>query len=87
MILRKLELDKVRLNRLLASCNSEYTKWLTYTDYNVGLNIAIIVLSVSWSLQMMSADKHTSDSDSAANGDVTREICENGMDPIDLLLC
>ncbi len=87
MILRKLELDKVRLNRLLASCSSEYTKWLTYTDYNVGLNIAIIVLSVSWSLQMMSADKHTSDSDSAANGDVTREICENGMDPIDLLLC
>uniref|UniRef100_A0A9J7ZJY0 Actin filament-associated protein 1-like 1 n=2 Tax=Cyprinus carpio TaxID=7962 RepID=A0A9J7ZJY0_CYPCA len=28
--------------------------------------------------KMMSPDKHTSDSDSAANGDVTREICENG---------
>ncbi|XP_073680403.1 actin filament-associated protein 1-like 1b [Garra rufa] len=28
--------------------------------------------------KMMSADKHTSDSDSAANGDVSREICENG---------
>lgn len=49
--------------------------------------IAIIALSLSWSLQMLSADKHTSDSDSAANGDVTREICENGMDTIDQLLC
>ncbi|XP_052444621.1 actin filament-associated protein 1-like 1 isoform X1 [Carassius gibelio] len=28
--------------------------------------------------KMMSPDKHTSDSDSAANGDVTREICDNG---------
>ncbi|XP_042567421.1 actin filament-associated protein 1-like 1b [Cyprinus carpio] len=28
--------------------------------------------------KMMGPDKHTSDSDSAANGDVTREICENG---------
>uniref|UniRef100_A0A8C1YRH1 Actin filament-associated protein 1-like 1 n=1 Tax=Cyprinus carpio TaxID=7962 RepID=A0A8C1YRH1_CYPCA len=28
--------------------------------------------------KMMSPDKHTSDSDSAANGEVTREICENG---------
>ncbi|XP_005161361.1 actin filament-associated protein 1-like 1b isoform X1 [Danio rerio] len=28
--------------------------------------------------KMMSSDKHTSDSDSAANGDVTRDICENG---------
>uniref|UniRef100_A0A671MPH6 Actin filament-associated protein 1-like 1 n=1 Tax=Sinocyclocheilus anshuiensis TaxID=1608454 RepID=A0A671MPH6_9TELE len=28
--------------------------------------------------KMMLPDKHTSDSDSAANGDVTREICENG---------
>lgn len=34
----------------------------------------------------MSPDKHTSDSDSAANGDVSREICENGMDINDELL-
>ncbi|XP_051960778.1 actin filament-associated protein 1-like 1 isoform X2 [Xyrauchen texanus] len=28
--------------------------------------------------KMMSPDKHTSDSDSGANGDITRESCENG---------
>lgn len=50
------------------------------------MNIPIIVLFASWFLQMMSPDKHTSDSDSAANGDVTREICENGMDINDELL-
>lgn len=51
------------------------------------LMIPIIVPSVSWLLQMMSPDKHTSDSDSAANGDVTREICENGMGINYELLC
>lgn len=35
---------------------------------------------------MMGPDKHTSDSDSAANGDVTREICENGTNANDQLL-
>lgn len=85
MILRKLELDKVSLKHPVAS------KHLNYNDYNVEMNITsvvvpIIISSVSWFLQMMSPDKHTSDSDSAANGDVTREICENGMDINDELL-
>lgn len=51
------------------------------------MNIPIIVPFASWLLQMMLPDKHTSDSDSAANGDVTRETCENGMDVNDELLC